>query len=103
MANRRGNSSPPATTPQSREDQLISMAYDLAEERLRTGKATGAEIVQLLKWGSSKERLKKDILEKQKELVSAKTEALQSAKRVEELYEDAMKAMTSYAGGGSGE
>ena len=73
---------PPATTPQAREDQLISMAYDLVEQRIRDGSATGAELVQLLKWGSSKERLEKELLERDLELKQAKTEALQSAKRI---------------------
>lgn len=89
---------PPATTPQAREDQLVSMAYDLVEQRIRDGSATGAELVQLLKWGSSKERLEKELLEKDLELKQAKTEALQSAKRIEELYDEAIKAMRSYGG-----
>lgn len=89
---------PPATTPQAREDQLISMAYDLVEQRIRDGSATGAELVQLLKWGSSKERLEKELLERDLELKQAKTEALQSAKRIEELYDEAIKAMRSYGG-----
>lgn len=98
MAKKESRNRPPATTPQAREDQLISMAYDAVEERIRNGSATGAELVQLLKWGSSKERLEKDILEKQKELMDAKTDALQSAKRVEELYSNALNAMRSYGG-----
>jgi hypothetical protein len=53
-----------------------------------------------LKLGSSKERIEKEILEKQKELISAKTEALQSAKRIEDLYANAINAMKSYSGQG---
>lgn len=90
----------PALTPEARENQLISLAYDLVEERLRNGTATSQETTHFLKLGSTKERIEKEILEKQKELISAKTEALQSAKRIEELYAEAVKAMRTYTGAG---
>lgn len=88
----------PALTPEARENQLISLAVDLAEEQLRNGTASSQVITHYLKLGSTKERIEKEILEKQKELISAKTEALQSAKRIEELYTDAIAAMRSYSG-----
>ena len=88
----------PALTPESRENQLISLAVDLAERQLQEGTASSQVITHYLKLGSTKERIEKEILEKQKELISAKTEALKSAKRVEELYADAIKAMRSYSG-----
>ena len=37
-------------------------------------------------------------LELQKELIAAKTEAIQSQKRMDEMYEKAIKAMASYRG-----
>ena len=88
----------PALTPESRENQLISLAVDLAEKQLQEGTASSQVITHYLKLGSTKERIEKEILEKQKELITAKTEALQSAKRVEELYANAIKAMRSYSG-----
>lgn len=90
----------PALTPEARENQLIALAVDLAEQQLREGTASSQVITHYLKLGSTKERIEKEILEKQKELISAKTEALQSAKRVEELYADAIKAMRKYSGQG---
>ena len=90
--------SPPARTPEARENQLISLAYDLAEERLREGTATSAEVVHFLKLGSLKERQELELNKKKMELMTAKTEALQSAKRVEELYGAAIMAMRRYAG-----
>ena len=90
----------PALTPEARENQLISLAVDLAEQQLRDGTASSQVITHYLKLGSTKERIEKDILEKQKELISAKTESLKSAKRVEELYADAIKAMRKYSGNG---
>ena len=96
------NSTPmrPALTPEARENQLISLAVDLAEQQLRDGTASSQVITHYLKLGSTKERIEKEILEKQKELISAKTDALQSAKRVEELYADAIKAFHKYSGQG---
>lgn len=88
----------PALTPESRENQLISLAVDLAEKQLSDGSASSQVISHYLKLGSSKERIEKEILEKKKELIIAKTENLQSAQRIEELYENALNAMRNYNG-----
>ena len=88
----------PGTTPEARENQLISLAVDLAERQLLEGTASSQVITHYLKLGSTKEKIEREILEKQKELITAKTENLQSAKRVEELYMNALNAMKSYSG-----
>ena len=88
----------PAITPEARENQLISAAYDLVEERILNGTATSQEVCHFLKLGSTKTRLENEILELQKELVSAKTENLKSAKRIEDLYANALNAMRTYGG-----
>lgn len=90
----------PALTPEARENQMIALAVDLAEKQLIEGTASSQVITHYLKLGSTKERIEKEILEKQKELISAKTEALQSAKRIEELYTNAISAMRKYSGQG---
>ena len=90
----------PGLTPEARENQLISLAIDLVEQRLIDGTASSQETTHFLKLASTKARLENQILEKQKELISAKTEALQSAKRVEELYANALRAMQNYSGQG---
>lgn len=90
----------PALTPEARENQLISLAVDLAEKQLMEGTASSQVITHYLKLGSTKERIEREILEKQKELIEAKTQNLQSAKRVEELYENALSAMRDYSGHG---
>lgn len=90
----------PALTPEARENQLIYLATNLAEQQLKDGTASSQVITHYLKLGSTKERIEKEILEKQKELISAKTEALQSAKRIEELYTEAISAMRRYSGHG---
>ena len=89
---------PPAKTPEARENQLVAMAVDLAEKQIRDGTATSQVITHFLKLGSTKERIEKEILEKQKDLITAKTEAIQSHKRIEELYSDALNAMQRYSG-----
>lgn len=88
----------PALTPEAREGQLISLAVDLAEQQLIAGTASSQVITHYLKLGSTKERLEKEKLEKENELLRAKTEALQSAQRVDELYAKALAAMKSYSG-----
>lgn len=90
----------PALTPEARENQLIYLATNLAEQQLLDGTASSQVITHYLKLGSTKERIEKEILEKQKELIEAKTESLQSAKRIEELYANAITAMRRYSGHG---
>ena len=90
----------PALTPEARENQMISLAVDLAEKQLVEGTASSQVITHYLKLGSTKERLEKEKLEEENKLLKAKTEALQSAKRVEELYADAIAAMKRYSGNG---
>lgn len=94
---------PPATTPEGRENQMILLAMDLVERRLIEGTATSQETTHFLKMGSTKEKLEKEILEKQKELIVAKTESIQSGKRVEELYINALNAMRTYSGNKRGD
>lgn len=90
----------PALTPEARENQLIYLATDLAEKQLRDGTASSQVITHYLKLGTAKERLEREILEKQKDLMTAKTEVLQSTKRIEELYTEAISAMRKYSGHG---
>lgn len=90
----------PALTPEARENQMISLAMDLAEQQLLDGTASSQLITEFVKRGSTKARLEKEILEEQKELMAAKTQSLQSAQRIEELYTNALNAMRSYSGQG---
>lgn len=90
----------PALSPEARENQMIALAMDLAEQQLRDGTASSQLITEFVKRGSTKARLEKEILAEQKELMAAKTAALQSQKRVEELYAEALKAMRNYNGQG---
>lgn len=97
------SSSRPPLTPEGKENQMIMLAMDLVEQRLRDGTASSQETTHFLKLASRKSKIEEEILEKQKELICAKTEALQSAKRVEELYSNAISAMKRYSGHGGEE
>lgn len=90
----------PALTPESRENQLVSLAVDLAEQQLRDGTASSQVITHYLKLGSTREKLERERLEEENKLLRAKTENLQSMKRVEELYSEALRAMRNYNGQG---
>lgn len=89
---------PPATTPEARESQLISLAVDLAEKQLSDGSASAQVISHYLKLASSRERLEQERLEQEVELLKIKREAIASQQRVEELYTNALNAMRNYAG-----
>lgn len=88
----------PATTTEAREQQMIALAVDLAEEQLRNGTASSQVITHYLKLGTTKEKIEKEILEKQKDLIVAKTENLQQSKKNEEIYAEALEAFRSYQG-----
>lgn len=90
----------PSTTPEGRENQLIALAVNLAEEQLRNGTASSQVISHYLKLAANKERdkLEKELIEKKIELASAKTEAIAAEARIEQLYREAITAMRSYNG-----
>ena len=90
----------PALTPEARENQMISLAVDLAEQQLRDGTASSQVITHFLKLATAKERLEREKLEQENKLLVAKTEALQSQKHIEELYTNAINAMRNYGGFG---
>lgn len=87
-----------AMTPEARENQLIALATDLAEKQLMEGTASSQVITHFLKLGTTKAELEKRKLENETELLEAKTEAMKSAQRVEELYAEALDAMRHYSG-----
>lgn len=91
----------PALTPEARENQMISLAYDLVEQRLLDGTATSQETTFFLKMGSERERLERETMRKNQELIEAKKENLASAKSQEELYLKALAAMRTYSGNDS--
>lgn len=93
----------PARTVEGRENQLVALAVDLAEEQLRDGTASAQVITHYLKLGSTKMRLEMEKLKRENELLTAKTEAIESSKRIEEMYKEAIDAMKIYSGNADAE
>lgn len=93
----------PALTPEAREQQMISLAYDLVEQRLLDGTATSQETTHFLKLGTAKAKAEQEILELQKELIAAKTSQIRSAELTEKLVADAIQAFGIYSGQDDGQ
>lgn len=93
----------PARDPEEWENRMISLTMNAVEERIRNGKASSAELVHFLKLGSSRERLEQEDKRKEIELKKAKTGAIETAQRIESLYENAVNAMRKYSGNGTNE
>lgn len=91
----------PAITPEAEEKQLVSLAMNQAKKQLIDGTASSQIIVHFLKLGTVNQQLELEKLRHENKLLEAKTEAIQSAKKTEELYRDALKAMRNYSGQGS--
>lgn len=88
----------PATNSESREKQLIALAMDRIEELLRDGSAPVQLLLHFAKAASSKAYIEQQIMEGQRDLILAKTEAIKAQKRSDELFEDAIAAMKRYSG-----
>lgn len=99
-ADRQTKAMRPALTPEGRENQLISLAVDLAEKQLREGTASSQVITHYLKMGSVREKLERERLIEENKKLRAQTEAIASAKSTEEMYAKAIKAMIKYSGHG---
>lgn len=89
---------PPARTPEAREQQLISLATELAEKQLADGTASAQVITHYLKMATGREQLEREKLARENELLRARSEALAQNGRLEELFDSAIKAMSSYQG-----
>jgi hypothetical protein len=98
MSSKKRRTPRPATTPEGRENQLISRAIDLAEKQLIEGTASAQVLTHFLKMASTREKLEQERLQRENLLLSAKVEAIASTKRIEELYETALNAMRTYSG-----
>lgn len=95
---KRGRPRRPATTPEGRENQLISLAADLAERQLVQGTASSQVITHFLKLASTREKLEQERFQRENLLLSAKVEQIASSNRMEALYAEALNAMRGYRG-----
>lgn len=90
----------PALSPEARENQMIALAVDLAEQQLRDGTASSQVITHFLKLGTTRAELEKEKLRNENEVLKAKAKSIESAEETKILYENALKAMRNYAGYG---
>ena len=96
--NLRNGKSHPALTPEARENQLISLAFDRAEQQLRDGSASSQVITHFLKLGTVKNEIELEKLRRENELLAAKKSAIESAESMEKIYSEAIDAMKKYRG-----
>lgn len=90
----------PAKTPEARENQMIALAVDLAEEQLRSGTASSAVISHYLKLGTVREGMERSKMQAEIKLLQARAEAQESSKNLEEIAAKAIQAMREYSGNG---
>lgn len=90
----------PALSPEARQNQMISLAMDRAEQQLMDGTASSQVITHFLKLATTKYEYELEKLRKENTLMQAKTESLQSAQRSDELYKEALNAFRTYSGNG---
>lgn len=88
----------PATTPEGREDQLIALAYNRAEEQLLDGTASSQIITHFLRLGTEKAKLEKEKIRKENLVLEAKAKRYESETLNEALVEEALKAFRGYSG-----
>lgn len=90
----------PAINPEAEENQMISLAIDLAKQQLLDGTASSQVITHFLKLGTAKAQLEKEKLEKENKLLAAKTDAIEQSSANNDMYEKAVAAMKNYTGNG---
>ena len=88
----------PATTPEGREQQMVSLAFDLAQAQLEDGTASAQVITHFLKFGSSQNALEKEKLCKENLLMQARVDQISAASQNSELYMEAINMMKIYTG-----
>jgi hypothetical protein len=89
---------PPATTPEARQNQLVSAAYDLAEKQIREGTAAAQVVTHFLKLGTARETLELQKLRQETALAESKVKDMESRANIEGLYKEALDAMRTYQG-----
>lgn len=87
-----------AITVEGREQKLINLSMNIAEERLRDGTASSQIITHFLKLGTVQHQLELEQTKKENLLLEAKIKALESSERTERLFSEAIDAMKSYKG-----
>ncbi len=88
----------PARTPEGRDQQLISYAYDLVEQRLLDGTASAQETVHFLRLASEKTRLEVEKLKSETAMLNSKKKVLDASEKASVEYTKVLDALRLYQG-----
>lgn len=90
----------PAISPDARMNQLTGLAVDLAEQQLRDGTASSQVITHFLKYATKEKEIELQILERQRDLIEAKTDQVRSQEADNVDYKEVIRAIKEYQGRG---
>lgn len=93
-----GRQQAPARSIEGREQQMIALAMDLAEKKLRDGTASNQLICHFLKHATVQAELEREKIKADVELQKTKVKSIESQKNTEEMYEKAINALKKYQG-----
>lgn len=85
-------------TPEAIEQEIISLSIDEVKKRIESGKASSQLLSIYAREGTVKAQLERKKLEKELELLEAKTKALKDAVDIKQLTQQALDAFKVYSG-----
>lgn len=88
----------PARTPEGRENQLINLAVDETERRLKNGTVSSQILTVLLKLATTRAQLELEKLRSDIALQKAKEQEIEDKASNSDLYAKALAAFKSYGG-----
>ena len=88
----------PAKTPEERESVLIAKSLNLIERQIEDGTVSSTVLAIYAKAGTERDRLEKDRLRGENEVLQKKVESMEAAIDVKNLMEDALNAFKGYSG-----
>lgn len=91
----------PNTTIEAEIQECIALSITSVKERLRNGTATSQERAIFLKMASEREQVEIAKMRQEIEVQKAKIAHLEAQERTEQMFEDAIRAMKGYSGGGT--
>ena len=91
---------PPARTRERRVQQLVVQAENLIEERIRDRSASPTEVVAIVRLGTAQELANVERIKAQTEYLVAQRAKAESETFRPEKFDEAMAAMSRYAGDG---
>lgn len=89
---------PPARTPEGREAKITSAILDLVEEQIQDKTVSSQVMTHFLKLSTEREKLEREKLRLEAEVLKKRAENIESAARMEVLYEEAINALKTYQG-----